>query len=493
MAGSYDPLVVALSVVIAISASYAALDLAARVTTAQGWLRGAWMTGGAIAMGIGIWSMHFTGMLAFSLPIPVGYHWPTVLLSLLVAVLASAFALYVVSRKTMPRIRALGSGMVMGGGIAGLHYICMDAMRFAGITYYNPFIVALSALFAIGFSLAALWLTFYFRTDPEGLGWQKIGGSLIMGAAISVMHYTGMAAASFAPSAVPPDLSHSVSISVLGTAGVITVTLLALGFAILSSFVDRRFHAQALELALAESRIELTRIARIATLGELAASIAHEINQPLAAVVANASASLHWLALQPPNLDEARDAAKRTVREANRASEVIAKIRALLRNEPPQMGQLNVNEIIQQVLALTRHELIRAGIAVQAELASEIPSVIGDRVQLQQVILNLIMNAVDAMAATSERSRRLIIRSASSPEGVLVQVQDFGKGVDAGDTEHIFEPFFTTKPQGIGIGLSISRSIVESYGGRIWVTPGSPVGTVFQFILPKAKICDDGS
>jgi len=213
----------------------------------------------------------------------------------------------------------------------------------------------------------------------------------------------------------------------------------------------------------------------------------------LAAVVANASASLHWLALQPPNLDEARDAAKRTVREANRASEVIAKIRALLRNEPPQMGQLNVNEIIQQVLALTRHELIRAGIAVQAELASEIPSVIGDRVQLQQVILNLIMNAVDAMAATSERSRRLIIRSASSPEGVLVQVQDFGKGVDAGDTEHIFEPFFTTKPQGIGIGLSISRSIVESYGGRIWVTPGSPVGTVFQFILPKAKICDDGS
>jgi C4-dicarboxylate-specific signal transduction histidine kinase len=192
-------------------------------------------------------------------------------------------------------------------------------------------------------------------------------------------------------------------------------------------------------------------------------------------------------------LDEAREAAKRTVRDANRASEVIGKIRALLRNEPPHMGQLNVNDIIQQVLTLTRHELVAAGIAVQAELAPQLPWVLSDRVQLQQVMLNLIMNAVDAMAATPERSRRLIIRSASSPEGVLVQVQDFGKGVDAGDTEHIFEPFFTTKPQGIGIGLSISRSIVESYGGRIWVTPGSAAGTVFQFILPKANISDDGS
>jgi two-component system sensor histidine kinase/response regulator len=487
MTGTYDPLVVALSMLVAVSASYAALDLAGRVTAARGRARAAWTAGGAAAMGIGIWSMHFIGMLAFSLPVPVRYHWPTVMVSLLVAILASAFALYVVSRKTMRRIRALGSGVAMGIGIAGLHYINMTAMRLAGITYYNPLVVALSILFAIGFSFAALLLAFYFRNEPEGRGWRKIGSALVMGAAIFVMHYTGMAAARFVPSAVLPDLSRSVSISSLETAGIITVTLLVLGLAMLSSLVDRRFDMQALELALAEVRIELARIARIATMGELTASIAHEINQPLAAVVTNASASLRWLALQPPNLDEARAAATRTVREANRAGEVIGRIRALLKKEPPQMGQLQLNEVIQQVLALSRHELARAGITVQTELAPEVPALHGDRVQLQQVMLNLIMNAIDAMAVTTDGPRKLLIKSASVPEGVLVQVQDFGQGVVAREAERIFEPFFTTKPQGIGMGLSISRSIIEAHGGQLWVTPGSPHGAVFQFILPKAK------
>jgi C4-dicarboxylate-specific signal transduction histidine kinase len=255
----------------------------------------------------------------------------------------------------------------------------------------------------------------------------------------------------------------------------------------LSSLVDRRFDMQALELALAEVRIELARIARIATMGELTASIAHEINQPLAAVVTNASASLRWIALQPPNLDEARAAATRTVREANRAGEVIGRIRALLKKAPPQMGQLQLNEVIQQVLALSRHELARAGITVQTELAPEVPALHGDRVQLQQVMLNLIMNAIDAMAVTTDGPRKLLIKSASVPEGVLVQVQDFGQGVVAREAERIFEPFFTTKPQGIGMGLSISRSIIEAHGGQLWVTPGSPHGAVFQFILPKAK------
>jgi two-component system sensor histidine kinase/response regulator len=487
MTDTYDPLVVVLSVLIAVSASYAALDLAGRVTAAHGWVRGGWTTGGAIAMGIGIWSMHFTGMLAFSLPVPVRYHWPTVLGSLGLAILASVFALYVVSRKTMRRIRALSSALAMGGGIAGLHYLSMAAMRFAGITYYNWFLVALSVLFAIGFSLAALWLAFYFRSEPKGLGWQRIGSALVMGAAISVMHYTAMAAASFAPSAIVPDFSHSVSISSLGTAGIITVTLLILGLAMLSSLVDRRFEAQALELALAEVRMELARVSRIATLGELAASIAHEINQPLAAVVTNASASLRWLAQEQPNLNEAREASKRTVREANRASEVIGKIRALLKHEAPQMGQLDVNEVIQQVVSLTRHELVRGGITVQMDLIPEVPAVFGDRVQLQQVVLNLIMNAIDAMAANQGVTRKLLIKSVGVPEGVLIQVEDSGKGFDALQAERFFEPFFTTKPQGIGMGLSISRSIVEAHGGRIWVTLASPQGAVFQFVLPKAK------
>lgn len=488
MTGTYDPLVVALSVLIAISASYAALDLAGRVTAAHGWIRGAWASGGAIAMGIGIWSMHFTGMLAFSLPVPVQYHWPTVLASLGVAVLASAFALYVVSRKTMRRIRALSSGLAMGVGIAGLHYICMAAMRFTGITHYNPFIVALSVLFAIGFSWLALWLAFDFRKGPQGLGWRKIGSAAVMGGAISVMHYTGMVAASFERSSVPPDLSQSVNISSLGTTGITGVTLLILGIAMFSSLIDRRLQAQALDLALGEARMELTRAARIATVGELSASIAHEINQPLSAVATYASASVRWLALQPPNLDEAHKAAERTVREANRASEVIARIRALIKKERPRMGQLQINEVIQEVLALARHELARAGITAQMNLGTDLPAVRGDRVHLQQVVLNLILNAIDAMAMVSDEPRKLVIQSTNVPEGVLIQVQDFGRGVDLQDADLIFEPFFTTKPEGIGMGLSISRSIVEAHGGRLWVAPGTPRGSIFQFILPKANV-----
>jgi len=149
--------------------------------------------------------------------------------------------------------------------------------------------------------------------------------------------------------------------------------------------------------------------------------------------------------------------------------------------------QLNVNEIIQQVASLTRHELLRSGITVQMDLTAEVPAVFSDRVQLQQVILNLIMNAIEAMAANQGVTRKLLIKSVSVPEGVLIQVGDSGEGFDARQTERFFEPFFTTKPQGIGMGLSISRSIIEAHGGRMWVTPASPQGAVFQFVLPKAK------
>jgi NO-binding membrane sensor protein with MHYT domain len=487
MAGSYDYRTVALSVLMAIAASYAALDLAGRVTAASGWVRSAWLVSGAGAMGLGIWSMHFIAMLAFSLPVPISYHWLTVLLALLAALFASAVALYVVSRQKMSFAQAVVGGTVMGLGIVALHYIGMAAMRLTAVPRFDPRIVTLSVVLAIVFSFIALLLAFDLRKETRETTPRKIGSALAVAAGICLMHYTGMAAVSFVPATVIANPSRAVSISALGTAAIGTVTLMVLGLAILTSSVDRRFHAQALELARGEARMELARIARIATLGELAASIAHEINQPLAAVGTNASASLRWLAQQPPNLEEAREAAKRTVREANRASEVIANTRALLKKETGRTEQLQINEVIQEVLVLTQQELVRDGITVQTELAPEVPTLFGDRVQLQQVMLNLIMNAIDAMAVTAEGPRDLIIKSATVPEGVLVQVQDFGKGVAAQEAERIFEPFFTTKPQGIGMGLSISRSIIEAHGGRMWVTPGSPRGAVFQFILPNAK------
>ncbi len=246
--GSYNYALVALSVVIAVFASYAALVLAGRVTAAAGWTRAVWLLGGAGAMGTGIWSMHYIGMLAFILPIPVAYHWPTVLLSLFAAILASAVALGVVSRQKMGAFRALAASVLMGAGIASMHYIGMAAMRLPAVCQFNSFLVILSVLFAVLISLAALWITFHFRDEKTGIGWKKLAGAVVMGAAIPVMHYTGMAAASFTPSSMPADPSHAVGISTLGTAGIAAVTFTVLGLALLTSWVDRRFAAQALEL-----------------------------------------------------------------------------------------------------------------------------------------------------------------------------------------------------------------------------------------------------
>ena len=246
--GSYNYALVALSVLIAMFASYAALDLAGRVTAAGGWTRAVWLLGGAGAMGTGFWSMHYIGMLAFILPIPVAYHWPTVLLSLFAAILASVVALGVVSRQKMGWFRALAGSVLMGAGIAGMHYIGMAAMRLPAICRFNSFLVVLSVVFAVLISLAALWITFHFRDEKTGIGWEKLAGAVVMGAAIPVMHYTGMAAASFTASGMPADLSHAVSISTLGTAGIAAVTFIVLGLALLTSWVDRRFAIQTLEV-----------------------------------------------------------------------------------------------------------------------------------------------------------------------------------------------------------------------------------------------------
>src|SRR4029077_13743679 len=190
----------------------------------------------------------YIGMLAFILPIPVAYHWPTVLLSLFAAVLASVIALYVVSRQKMSASRAVAGSVLMGAGIASMHYIGMAAMRLPAICQFNSFLVVLSAVFAVLISLAALWITFHFRDEKTGIGREKLAGAVVLGAAIPVMHYTGMAAASFTPSGMPADLSHAVSISTLGTAGIAAVTFIVLGLAMLTSWVDRRFSAQTLKL-----------------------------------------------------------------------------------------------------------------------------------------------------------------------------------------------------------------------------------------------------
>jgi PAS domain S-box-containing protein len=241
------------------------------------------------------------------------------------------------------------------------------------------------------------------------------------------------------------------------------------------------------EAALQEAQAELARVARLTTIGELAASIAHEINQPLTAVVANGNASLRWLAYDTPNLDEAREAVNRIIRDANRASDVIARIRALLKNDKPEYVALDINDAIREVLTLTSSALQMRGVSVRTELSAGLPPVLGDRVQLQQVIMNLIMNGADAMSPVTNRPRVLRIRSHIDGSGsMLVGIEDSGTGLDAGIVDRIFDPLFTTKPNGMGMGLSICRSIVEAHGGRIWMSPGSSDGAVFQFTVPAA-------
>jgi PAS domain S-box-containing protein len=680
-------------------------------------------------------------MLAFILPIPVAYHWPTVLLSLIAAILASVVALGVVSRQKMGWFRALAGSVVMGAGIASMHYIGMAAMRLPAICQLNSFLVVLSVVFAVLISLAALWIAFHFRDEKTGIGWEKLAGAVVMGAAIPVMHYTGMAAASFTTSGMPVDLSHAVSISALGTAGIVAVTFIVLGLALLTSSVDRRFAAQTLEVqekklqqseahlseaqrlshtgsfgwrvstgdmiwsdetfrifqydravkpgveqvlqrvhpedaplvrqtieraaqdgkdfdheyrlvmpdgsikyvhvvahafgnesgsiefvgavmdvteskgveeklrqneaylqesqrlghmgswaynvssgalfaspellrifgrdrdqekptaqmfrgsthpedqdyveemlnkamrertdfgfeqrivlpdgsikhvysmahrvfddsdtlveyigtvmdvterrraeeALRQAQADLAHVNRVTTMGELTASLAHEVNQPIAAAVTNANACLRWLTRDHPDLEEARAAAMRIVKDGTRAADIISRIRLLFKKGTPDWELVDINEVIREMIVLLRGEATRYNIAVQTDLAADLCQAMGDRVQLQQVMMNLIMNSIDAMKEVEGKREVAIKSECAEDRHLLVSVSDTGVGLPPQEVSQIFNAFFTTKPDGTGMGLSISRSIVESHGGRLWATANSGRGATFHLTLP---------
>jgi C4-dicarboxylate-specific signal transduction histidine kinase len=253
--------------------------------------------------------------------------------------------------------------------------------------------------------------------------------------------------------------------------------------------VSERMEAESLlkenEEKLWQARTELTRVARVTVMGELAASIAHEVNQPLAGVVTNANAAARWLAAVPPNVAEARQAVDRIARDGNRASEVIKRIRALLRKGDSTKARVNLNELIGETLALTQQELTRNQVVLRTELAPKLPLVKADRVQLQQVLINLFVNALDALRAVEAGPRILRVRTERPEPGtVRVSVEDSGGGIAPDAIERVFEPFYTTKTQGLGMGLTISRSIVETHGGRLWATSHKTSGVAFEFTLP---------
>src|SRR5258705_413833 len=252
---------------------------------------------------------------------------------------------------------------------------------------------------------------------------------------------------------------------------------------VLVSIIDITARKQT-EEELRKAQMELAHVTRVMTMGELAASIAHEVNQPLAAIVTNGNACLRWLAGESPNLDEARQTAKRIIRDGNRAGDVIGRIRNLLRKTDTEKQLLDMNEIIREVVALAEGEVRSNGVALRTELADDLPPISGDRVELEQVVLNLIMNAIDAMSAIEDRPRELVIRTQSGEvDQVRVIVQDSGIRLDPVSLEQIVHALYTTNPQGMGMGLAISRSIVENHGGRLWAIPNDGPGATFQFTL----------
>jgi PAS domain S-box-containing protein len=248
----------------------------------------------------------------------------------------------------------------------------------------------------------------------------------------------------------------------------------------------KRVEAEALESEqrYRKAQLELAHANRVATMGQLTASITHEVNQPITAAVTYALAARRWLNAEPPNFHEVDDALSLIVKEGNRAGEVVGRIRALIKKAPARKDAVEINDAVLEIIALTRMEAANNSVSVRTQLAEGLPRVQGDRVQLQQVLLNLIINAIEAMRDIGEEERELLISSRNEPDGVSVEVRDSGPGFAPAALERVFEAFYTTKPGGLGLGLSICRSIIEAHNGRLWASPNVPRGATFEFTVP---------
>src|SRR6266446_4866122 len=474
--GTHDPYLVTLSILVAAFASYTALDLGAHVAAARGPAHRVWLVAAAITMAGGIWSMHFVAMLAFIMPTPMSYDIGLTALSLLVAMFVTGGGFYVISRQSGSPLHLVLSGIFMGLGIAAMHYTGMAAMRVHAELSYDPLFVALSLVIAIAASTVALWLA--FRTTDLG---QKLLAALVMGLAISGMHYTAMRAAIFTAHEPFHEGRQNASLDQTSLALAIAgTTFIILAVASVASLFERK----RAEEALRQAQADLARVNRVNTMAELTASLAHEVNQPITAAVANAEACVRWLARDPPDLEEARAAAIEIVKDGTRAAEIIGRIRQLFKKGTPQRELLDVNEVIREMLVLLHSEVARCSISVRTELAADLPEIMGDRVQLQQVVMNLIGNSIDAMK-DMDGMRELAIKSRRAKnEQLMVSVSDTGVGLPPQQANRIFDAFFTTKAHGTGMGLSISRSIVASHNGHLWAADNSPRGASFHLILP---------
>jgi PAS domain S-box-containing protein len=616
--GHYDPRLVALSIVIAVVASYTALDLASRVTAAVGRARAIWLAGGATAMGMGIWSMHYVAMLAYKLPVPVHYHVPAALASLVAAGLASAFALWVVSRQEMRLGHALRGSAVMGLGIAIMHYTGMVSMQLPGSVSYDWFLVAGSVAVAVIVSFMALWRAFRLREPGAGAwSWNKLGSALLMGAAIPSMHYTAMAAVSFQISAAAQSFpTVSIPSMTLGTTAIVLSTFMILGLAITTSLLDRRYSDQAVALQASATHYQkflrqvidtnphlifvkdwdgryvlaneavaalygtdvdsvlgkrdaefnpkheevekylrddrevmasqratfiaeepatnpktgetrwfqtvkvpllssdgsTRQVLGVATditdrknledqfrqahkmeaVGRLAGGVAHDFNNVLTIIRAQTE---FLLADLDPD-DRRRGDVLEIQGAADRAAAFTRQLLAFSRRQLLQPEVLDLNAVMAGMEMMVRR-LVGEDVVLLTKLHPDLPRISADPSQLQQVLLNLAVNARDAMP----RGGTLLIETglveldehyprqhptAKPGLHVVLAVTDTGCGMDSAIRSRVFEPFFTTKEpgKGTGLGLSTVYGIVKQSGGHIWVYSEPGRGTTFKLYFP---------
>jgi len=487
LAGSYNYGEVARSILIAIAASYAALDLAGRITAARGWARAAWLTFGATAMGIGMWAMHFKGLLAFRLPVTVAYHWPTVLVSLVIAVLASAIALYVATRQEMRPVQAWIGSLIMGGGMAAMHYVGMAAMRLAAVARFDHLLVALSVVLAILFSRFALMFTFDYREDFRGTTMAKVISAAMMGAAFSLMHYSGMTAVSFMPTAAFPNLSDAVSISPLGNNGIAIVTFLVLGTAILTSSVDRRTQVEVRQLneRLEQRVVERTRQLTAANeelrhlSGQLLRSqdeerrrIARDLHDStgqnlvaLATMLGQIRGSIPSGQQKTHNLfSECKELADQCIREVRTLSYLLY---------PPVLDQAGLDDAIRDYV---NGFTMRSGIQVEFEVSPR-PERMPRDVEL--ALFRVVQESLTNIQRHSG-SQRAKIRIHRNPD-LTLEISDSGPGPSAGvprgKEEHRFE---------VGVGIHSMQERVKLIGGRLEIDSTSR-GTTVRVTIPLGK------